>query len=488
MSRTSELTEHAKTLGLDKHLHGNSGLEEHAGWISRAQAGKGLVVDRAMKRRMKEQGFAFDDKLDNRSVYVAEDVFPRFARYVEEREWKPDMQLLTKAFKAVWKSYAKPKEEGYLETATVNDVERKLHGTHSSGLPEMQQKAKVFQEDLARSNSIFNSHTAPPSCVSFIRVGAGEDGPRVRLIWGYPQSMTILEGILAVPIIDRFLGEGGSGPIAFGISKGALAGKLCHLESFNTRVSIDFSGFDASIHCWLIYRAFDILRTYIPRNPELDTIWKKVIKYFIYTHIVLPDGQRYGKRRGVPSGSWFTQLIDSLVALIAIQYAMQRRSRRTLADDQVMVLGDDCVFGTNENLTLPGIASALMELGLELNVEKSRISRYGQACHFLGHEWLKGFMTRPIKEIAQRLVYPERATAQTGTHWKTRAYAICTSCHNGLELYKEISHFRHLHDLDMELLPGVFPRLGFDAREPDVGWEDPAYTVAGESWLTRARI
>jgi hypothetical protein len=488
MSRTSELTEHAKTLGLDKHLHGNSGLEEHAGWISRAQAGKGLVVDRAMKRRMEDQGFYFDDELDNRSVYDPVDVFPRFARYVAERQWTPDMRLLTKALNATWKAYAKPEDEGFLNVAELSEIRDKIHDTHSSGLPHMQQKGDVFLEDAELASNIALNGKTPPSCVSFVRVGAGEDGPRVRLIWGYPQAMTILEGYFAIPLIERFLSECGSGPIAFGISRGMLAGKLCHLESFNTRVSIDFSGFDASIHVWLIHRAFDILRTYFPPESLLDKLWNKIKKYFIYTHIILPNGIRYGKARGVPSGSWFTQLVDDLVCLLAIQYAVLRTTNRTLADDQVLILGDDCVFGCNQNLTLQGLADALMELGLELNTEKSKLSRYGQSCHFLGHEWLKGFMTRPIVELAQRLVYPERATAQTGTHWKTRAYAICTSCHNGLELYRKISHFRHLFDLEMELLPGEFPRIGFDARAPDEDFEEPAYTVAGDSWLTRARI
>lgn len=488
MTRTEELTEHANALDLHKHLRGNAGVDEYASWISRAQAGRGLVVDRAMKRRMEEQGFEFDDELDNRSVYDAKDVFPRFARFVEQRPWKPDMRELTKAFKTVWRSYAKPKDEGYLEEADVLEIQEKLHDTHSSGLPHMQQKGEVFDEDLELAHAILHKDATPPSCVSFVRVGAGEDGPRVRIIWGYPQAMTILEGVLAVPLINRFLREAGSGPIAFGISRGMLAGKLCHLESFNSRVSIDFRGFDASIHVWLIHRAFDILRTFFPPSKALDKLWNKVKKYFIYTHIILPDGRRYGKFRGVPSGSWFTQLIDDLVCLIAIQYAYLRNTGRTLADDQLLVLGDDCVFGCNENLTLQGMADSLMELGLELNTEKSRLSRFGQPCHFLGHDWLKGFMTRPLVEIAQRLVYPERATAQTGTHWKTRAYAICTSCHNGLELYRKISHFRHLFDLEMELLPGAFPRLGFDARAPDDDFEEPAFTVAGDSWLTRARI
>lgn len=406
MTRSAELAEHANALGLDRHLYGNAGLEEYAGWLQRAQSGNGLVVDRAMKRRMEDCGFFFEDERDNRSVYQPEDVFPRFQRFVEDRQWNPDMQKLTNAFNRVWKMYAKPKEEEFLELPTREEIDEKLHLTHSSGLPHMKRKGEVLDEDWELAIDILEKDVTPPSCISFVRVGVGEDGPRPRLIWGYPGSMTILEGILAIPLNQRFLSEGGSGSIAFGISRGMLAGKLCHLESFNTRVSIDFSGFDASINVWLIHRAFDILKTYFAPSQTLKRLWRKIIKYFIYTKIVLPDGRRYGKKRGVPSGSWFTQLVDDLVTLIAINYAFARNTGRMLDDDQVMVLGDDCVLGCNDNLTLQNLGSSLMELGLDLNVEKSRLSRYGQACHFLGHDWFRGFMTRPLNELVQRLIYP----------------------------------------------------------------------------------
>lgn len=77
----------------------------------------------------------------------------------------------------------------------------------------------------------------------------------------------------------------------------------------------DLKSFDSSVHEWLIRQAFNTLRTHFPNMNQEDTeIWNKLIDEFINTKFIMPDGAIYQKDGGIPSGSFFTQLIGSIIS------------------------------------------------------------------------------------------------------------------------------------------------------------------------------
>lgn len=49
-------------------------------------------------------------------------------------------------------------------------------------------------------------------------------------------------------------------------------------------------------------------------KPQL--LWDIIVDYIIHTPIRFADGERHVKHSGVASGSYFTQLIDSIVNYI----------------------------------------------------------------------------------------------------------------------------------------------------------------------------
>jgi len=88
----------------------------------------------------------------------------------------------------------------------------------------------------------------------------------------------------------------------------------------------------------------------------------------------MPDGRMWLKRVGVPSGSYFTQLVDLVVNHIIISYAQLKIYNRVF---QPYVLGDDSLFGIPIELgysDLDAFATHLSTLGFTLSTQKCIIA------------------------------------------------------------------------------------------------------------------
>jgi len=277
----------------------------------------------------------------------------------------------------------------------------------SSGLPDLQRKGDTYEVDLARAIRIAAGTRAPDPCTGFHRVQHGDEGPKTRLVWGYPLSMFFLEARFAPLLIEEFLDN--ATPMAFGLFKSQVSARMQQIRNSGLRYSLDFSGFDSSIAPEFIDFAFGVLRTHFDMNDEQRSCWNKIVNYFIHTPIMMPDQEVWVKHHGVPSGSYFTQMIDTIVNYLAVTYAWMRAGGQPIPDDKILVLGDDSVFGESKYVSLELLKVYFNELGIVLNDVKSGISHWGRDDpHFLGHYWRRGFPDRPEREIAIRLAFPEK--------------------------------------------------------------------------------
>jgi hypothetical protein len=250
--------------------------------------------------------------------------------------------------------------------------------------------------------------------------------------------MTLLEARFARPVIDWFL-KVRIPPMAFGQTNAGVGAQTVRISNSGVRVSLDFSGFDSTVPVQLVEAAFSILSTHFDQwNDEERRCWSVVRHYFTNTPIAMPDGCMYVKRRGVPSGSYFTQLIGSVVNFIAVQYAHHRMYGTTLHPSKVLVLGDDCTFGAVENPDMEAFAQSLAELGLRINLQKTVVSRFGEPLPFLGHEWICGLKFRDVHELAKRAVFPERHASQTAVMAGDRLLSICSSSVGGVTLLVDV--------------------------------------------------
>lgn len=286
-------------------------------------------------------------------------------------------------------------------------IAQHLQLSKASGYPYFTSKAESFEKDLAYAQLVLAGARKPHPCYAEARIQHGSEGPKQRLVWVYPSSSTMVEALVARPLIDKFLKL--RTPMVLGLHRYMIASRMVAIHNCPYRVALDYSKFDASISRQLIQIAFRVFKTWFDDDDEVaQKAMKCVLTQFIYTRIIMPDGEVYCKNRGVPSGSYFTQLVDSLVNYLAIQYVMWKVHRHPLANWAIMLLGDDSLFGLPHEVDLGRFAEVLASIGIQLNLSKTVKTKDEELEQFLGHTWDRGVVDRPMQELVMRMAFPER--------------------------------------------------------------------------------
>jgi len=381
-----------------------------------------VVFDDHVASILEHQGFHWDE--DPRSIYEPEQLYTSLKRYATD--WDEFEYLdshMKYGFSMAYKIFAKPKGCDCLPTLTTTEViSQALKLSKSSGIPMMTTKAESLTYSVDREEQVRQRLKAPNPCVAYKRTQAGN---KTRLVWGYPLEMTIMEARFARPLINQFKRR--RSPMAFGMSKTEL-GAIIHrydVDSPGKIVALDYSGFDTTISKTMIKYAFRILSTWFTEEDCAEFGYDNLVSYFIKTPIVMPDGHLYrGKEHGVPSGSYFTQLVDSIVN-VALCYTLSSRFGFKFCSYSLLVLGDDSIFNIQSgDVDLLAWASYLEEFGLRLNVNKSFIDEP----HFLGAYWNRGKPDATLAGLVNKAVFPEKfrvyeVTPRTGAEAVLRSYA-----------------------------------------------------------------
>nr|WKV33860.1 MAG: RNA-dependent RNA polymerase [Riboviria sp.] len=326
----------------------------------------------------------------------------------------------------------------------INDVMRDFpHGETSPGLPYTLEGVKhkrdvdpyriKFFVHKMKYGLISNCRT-PCTAASRTTVSKAE---KFRLIWVYPCHMTMAEGIFAQGLINRYKAFRTSYAIWCQYAKGHMK----YLASFKTTktqkwFNVDWSRFDANVPAWLIRDAFDILRDQIdfsryrdygtPTDPDtIPRLWNRIVHYFINTPMKLPDGRIRVKAKGVPSGSYFTNLIDTIVSAIVARYIFR------VMDTKFMTLsswfmGDDACMLTQSGIDTKRFATlAKTCFGFELNTSKSEVS---DTLSFLGYRsTARGVPIASFEKLLAQLLLPSGKDQCLGD-FIVRARALQLSC------------------------------------------------------------
>jgi hypothetical protein len=194
--------------------------------------------------------------------------------------------------------------------------------------------------------------------------------------------------LLAVRELDQF--SPWLGPDRVDTVVYSIVDSLRGVKGFRV-LSIDFSKFDTSVGLEMSRAAFDLLRNWFRVERDKLDLLEEV---FSTLGLVTPDGWLVGRRGAVPSGSVLTNVVDTLVNMIVVEYAALRFGRRV----RYIAQGDDAfVAGT---LSLDEMDVAAKELGMTLNTEKTLES--DDTAHFLQKLYLLDQRSPGIASISRR--------------------------------------------------------------------------------------
>lgn len=374
-----------------------------------------VLIDPYVKDVLRAQGLSAEEA--PRSIYKVDKLYEALSHYAPGKIPAPKPgDEFSSGVALAYKCFARKEDQQLLHVMPMTPQTIVAVTSNPSGSPGVTNfgctKAESQTRALERGIQTIRGQKKPEPCLAFKRTQFNE---KTRLVWGYPYSMTVIEGLVAKPLIEKF--KGGCSPMAFAMPAGALGTKL-RVASYHREwaYSLDMSQFDATLSAQLIHIAFKILRTWFNMDEvepvtgkTVKQIFKLVENYFIHTPIVMPDGNvYYGKDHGVPSGSYFTQLVDSIVNVI-IGGTISARFKLNVSKREIFVLGDDLLMWSNRRVDLDVIAKyANEQFGVRLHgSEKSEIFHYDDVIHYLGRDWDNGLPDLPEGEILKRMVYPE---------------------------------------------------------------------------------
>lgn len=412
-----------------------------------------------------------------RDVAIFRDMNKRLEAYSTVRDYKPDSVALKIAEQRALDHFQQHIPAESLLPATFTEVWRNMRLTTSSGYPFYQKKGTLREycfRDYARTmrrcrqKRPLSFHPCTAAARNAVRPRPDN---KPRLVWVYPIDVTTLEGIFMVPLQRACSGLPSLGWTFRWLDNGS--GYRDMMQALTKGVSmleVDFSGFDASIEAPLIRAAFRIIKSLFDLDATHRHLFLQLQDYFINTPLITWRGV-VQKRRGVPSGSYFTQLVDSIVNIIGIYY-LQERVPDHFKVDWFSVLGDDSLQRWNFNWTqydLPVLVDIYREIALEVHPEKIKIrqliGKQNRRVGYLGHELSMNWphFNVDLEMIAARALYPEAPDKHPAQTW-IRLVGLTWSYGMNIQAYKMLT--RLIAKLEYE-----HPFVRHDARL--LGTTDP---------------
>lgn len=254
----------------------------------------------------------------------------------------------------------KPDVTGRLRPYTHTNAVKLLKNNTSAGLPFMKKKGLVKDQVLNSINELLKRNDP---CVMFTRT---QEGGKTRAVWGFPIADTLEEMTYYKPLLEyqRALPwraairtpEDVDDALTKLIDKAEATGLLL--------VSLDFSAYDASVTPHLQEYAFNYIKDLFQKSESsrLDRIAER----FATIGLLTPDGVLSGPH-GVPSGSTFTNEVDSLV-----QWIIAANNPDLVDLETIQIQGDDQASLSKDPEKL---FEAFEANGLNVNREKSYVSK-----------------------------------------------------------------------------------------------------------------
>lgn len=174
---------------------------------------------------------------------------------------------------------------------------------------------------------------------------------------------------------------------------------------FRYYVSIDYSAFDQTLSDWLIEDAFSVIKAaFKGMSPEESRQFDLVVHDFIHKELETGYGL-ISVHKGVPSGSMFTSIIDSICNRLMVGTYLRAIDTK----GEMIIMGDDNLLYTSYELDRTKLASYLRHnFGVTTHADKCTYGTNEDNPEFLSRFWRPGGQWRHPNVILSKMLYPER--------------------------------------------------------------------------------
>lgn len=261
---------------------------------------------------------------------------------------------------------------GDLTATNIQDASKKMKGSSSAGLPFLGSK----KNNLVKLLSNFDEYKKRKDpCMLYTRT---TEDKKTRNVWGYPFADTLYEMLFYFPLLSlqrtKFYRASLVSPDIVAIRITELIDRAKKEDKI--LYSVDFAGFDTSVKYQYIKCAFNYIKSCFISDyaPFLDYICDRMCTIGIVTPTGILNGYH-----GIPSGSGFTNEVDSIIQLgIASTCPF-------ISETNCLIQGDDGAYMLSEQDIIEFEAS-FAYAGLKLEKSKSHVAKdYIIFCQNLYH-------------------------------------------------------------------------------------------------------
>jgi len=267
------------------------------------------------------------------------------------------------------------------------EVVQAMNQNASSGYPEYVKKRSIatristFIDDFisGRETLVGKEHLFS----IFNRIQPSDKGTfKLRLVFGPSWWLTAVETLFGYLVTAHFRGVNDSS-VFIGKRQVEISELIRSFKGYYV-YSFDYRKFDQTLPSFWFLVALRIIRSMLALDDRYLREWTSIEEQLGGGPSYHPLTGVFSRKRGVPSGSYFTNLADSIANLAVVWYSLISTSQHREVF-RIIVHGDDLLLVTNKPLKINEFVKVVGSFGLELVYDEAGSSVKGvDKAAFLG--------------------------------------------------------------------------------------------------------
>jgi len=285
--------------------------------------------------------------------------------------------------------------------------------------------------------------------------------PKQRVTFVGASAIVVNEQKFVAPVIEK-MKTIPNYPIMFGKNVIPRLSKMHNQTPFpkgSYSCELDISKMDRNLRTATIRRGVDVMENMIDfdhwKGKKLREAQKKrwmrtwffVVYYLLHTPVMKPNGEIQFLDGAMPSGSSFTQLIESIISMIMFVFFSLKYG---FGIYDLKVLGDDCKAITQGRPRQEDIAECyLRTFSAVLNTVKTKIRRADrEGPEFLGYQFRNGFLYRPTMDWFKLMLHPENEVKDLATSFSRLTAYMFLGGVNDVQFIRFFEHYQGSYPLE----------------------------------------